>query len=321
MGSHKSGEALTAGETNGANALTMIVADNGKQEDFGAMFMVTPSGDLSVGPAGAAPVHAIVGYGYQGGVGVIGRGDPQEPIRGPNVLGRGTGGHGVKGLGGSGAADKNAMEEHHSDRQGKFKPGAGLLGIGGYWIGPNSDPKGKILRDDIGGPGVVGLAGGANSEEVFDYETEFNTVKGIGVFGRSHNGAGVVGRATGGSGTAVGGSFQGGAIGVRGTASAGPGGWFEGGWDPIRAQIHLEPHAMDTPAEVLASSVTTVKPDAIDQLPKIGRLGDLLLTTRTDSKAGATFLWLCTVEDDVNGSGNPAQWRQVLLGPYIPGKK
>jgi hypothetical protein len=154
MGSHKSGEALISGESNGANAQTMIIADNGNFLDV--VFLVVPSGDFSTGPEVATPVHGILGLGYQGGAGVMGRGDSPDQFR-LGQFGRGTGGPGVVGKGGSGAADSNTMETYHPERHGKFQPGAGVLGIGGYWIGSG-------VRDAIGGPGVVGLGGGNESE-------------------------------------------------------------------------------------------------------------------------------------------------------------
>jgi hypothetical protein len=277
MGSHHLGEALISGETNGSNAQTMIVADNGGFGD--TVFVVAPSGDLSVGPEVAAPVNAILGFGYQGGAGVVGRGDPPDQFR-PGMSGRGTGGHGVKGLGGSGDAASNAMEAHHPDRSGKFKPGAGVLGIGGYWIGPRFNLAGHELRKDTGGPGVVGIGGGTNSEEPYDHAAQFDTVTGVGVFGLSNHGPGVFGKST----TDVheaknisGGHFEssngngvegiGGEYGVVGTGVR-AGGYFKSSSDPfIRAQIHLYPQVMSVPKEVAMNVVSCLSPDQVDQLP------------------------------------------------------
>jgi hypothetical protein len=333
MGSHHSGEPLISGETNGSNAPTMIVADNGSFLD--TVFVVTPSGDLSIGPEVAAPVNAIIGFGYQGGVGVVGRGDSADEFR-PGLLGRGTGGHGVKGLGGSGDAESNTMEVHHPDRSGKFKPGAGVLGIGGYWIGPERDAKGNALRGAIGGPGVVGLGGGTNSEEPYDHAAQFETVKGVGVCGLSNHGPGVFGKSTTGLNMAQnisGGHFEssngngvegiGGAFGVVGRGGR-AGGFFRSSADPfIRAQVHLAPQFMSVPKEVPMQIVPNISPDKVDQLPKTGSLGDLLVTASPpgDPNANMTLLWLCTRSGTADGKDGIAEWRQVLLGPPIIGRK
>jgi hypothetical protein len=179
-----------------------------------------------------------------------------------------------------------------------------LKGIGVF--GRSKNGPGVVGK---GGPGVVGLAEG---QEAIDYPA-------AGVFGRSKNGPGVVGEAT--DSASKGGHFRGGAMGVYGSAVHGPGGWFEAATDPVRAQIHLAPSPMPVPTEQPMVVVANLDPSKVDQLPKIGRLGDLLATSdmKTDSKVtGFAFLWLC-VKDGTDK--DPAAWRQVLLGPAIDGRK
>jgi hypothetical protein len=100
---------------------------------------------------------------------------------------------------------------------------------------------------------------------------------------RSKNGAGVVG-----SGTAVG---------VRGAASNGPGGWFQGSREPFRAQIHLEPQPMDTPREVPINFLETyLKQDEVTELPKVGTIGDLLVTSKTLTGNIVSYFCGCALE-------------------------
>src|SRR5215218_6556344 len=131
MGSHSTGDNLTAGETNGSNNMTMLIGDNGSFD--GAILAVVPTGVLESGPEQATPVNGIIGIGYQGGAGVKGRGDSPDPWLPGGGKGRGTGGHGVIGEGGSGDVETNVMEQKHPERvHDKFRPGAGVVGIGGY---------------------------------------------------------------------------------------------------------------------------------------------------------------------------------------------
>jgi hypothetical protein len=309
MGSPNSGEPLISGDTNAANTRTYIVADNGNFLDV--VFLVVPHGDFSHGPEGDTPVHGILGIGYQGGAGVMGRGDSTDQFR-PGQYGRGTGGHGVVGKGGSGAADSNTMETYHPERHGKFKPGAGVIGLGGYWIG---DAKGRGRRGNIGGPGVVGLGGGNESEEPYDlaaYHADFDkvgagNVAGVGVVGRTkYEAAGGLFESSNGYGVVATGKLA--------------GGFFQSPSAPrITAQIHLHPQIMSVPEEVSMPIVGNVNPAKVDQLPRIGNLGDLLLTTGPDNANYGALLWLCT---RAGGQEDyPADWRQVLLGPPIPGRK
>jgi hypothetical protein len=204
-------------------------------------------------------------------------------------------------------------------------------GIGGYWIGPRFNLAGHELRKDTGGPGVVGIGGGTNSEEPYDHAAQFDTVTGVGVFGLSNHGPGVFGKST----TDVheaknisGGHFEssngngvegiGGEYGVVGTGVR-AGGYFKSSSDPfIRAQIHLYPQVMSVPKEVAMNVVSCLSPDQVDQLPRTGNPGDLLVT---QPNAFNTYLWLCTRAGTQDGKEGTAEWRQVLLGIAITGRK
>jgi len=320
MGAQQSGEDLVSGENNFSNGETMLIASTGTK--FGNMFVVAPDGDLSKGPNVGDPVNAIVGFGYQGGAGVVGRGDAPATEYEDGVIGRGTGGHGVVGEGGSGDAETNAMEFYHEGRPGTFKPGAGVVGFGGYWIGPAFDGNGKALRGPFGGPGVVGYAGGVNVREpdIIGGPAEglppanWTEVEGVGVYGRSAYRFGVQG--------------NGKECGIRGHGINGPGGIFSSGSDlHIRAQIELVPVVMQTlPEEPLA--VWGINPAKAGKykLPSLAKTGQLLLTKVSDndtkgpgikdSKGASATLWLCTRAGRDAGR-DFTDWRQVLLGPVI----
>jgi hypothetical protein len=345
MGSHSTGDDLTAGETNGANNMTMIIADNGRFD--GAIFSVVPTGELGSGPEQTGPVQGIIGIGYQGGAGVKGRGDsPDLWLPGGVTRGRGTGGHGVIGEGGSGDLETNVMEQQHPDRPGKFRPGAGVVGIGGYWIGSPIINGVRGEGRDFGGPGVVGVAGREDSPETYaDYGSQtFEALAGIGVVGVSLNHVGVyadgkehgiiakggsgiginaVGDTTGVQGVGNIGVEGSGTIGVKGIGNnGGPGGLFsssvlEGGTNT--AQIHLDAQQMRVPsaANEVSAQYRRIRPTVVDQLPKTAQIGDLLLT---HSEAAGDYLpallWICT-----GGRAGAAVWQQVLLGEPIDGKR
>ena len=270
---------------------------------------MAPTGDLANGPEVTTPVNGILGFGYQGGAGVVGRGDAPDKWR-DGVPGRGTGGPGVVGLGGSGDVETKAMEEYHSDRSGKFNPGAGVVGVGGYWIGPAFDGTGTRRRGDAGGPGVTGVAGDNIFPQLpppLDDPRAFDVYAGVGVCGISYTNVGIL--------------AQGKFVGVKGKGFEGPGGYFESGpheW--IVPQLHLEPNQMVVPnVEDHQVAPTCLRPTLVKSLPKEGRAGDLLVTINPDitSKDGPppAVLWFCTVGGGRDGKDGVAVWRQVLLGP------
>jgi hypothetical protein len=169
--------------------------------------------------------------------------------------------------------------------------------------------NGVAVRKDIGGPGVVGVAGRVNFPETFaDYGTPtFNNMEGIGVFGRSETKHGVVG--------------QGREIGVVGHGKTGPGGHFSSNLlegQRNNPQIHIDAQEMSVPSVVEVQTVSAIRPTAVDKLPKFAQLGDLLLTfSRVAGDAQLALLWICT---GVLASG-AAVWQQVLLGQTIEGKR
>jgi hypothetical protein len=198
MGSHETGQTLIAGENNYANSITFIVAS---KPDPGGMFYqyheypshtilhVTPDGDIGQRPI--ETTDGVTGVACLAGAGVRGLGG-QVTIRSGGQNGSGTGGTGVVGHGGSGDLDSN--DDPQFSVSGKtYDPGFGVVGIGGWWTGPQtaSNPIGENRRDrdNRGGPGVVGVAGGEN---VSPPVPTFDQVKGVGVFGGSLVGEGIV---------------------------------------------------------------------------------------------------------------------------------
>jgi len=198
MGSHQSGDGFTAGEINWANDITLVIAarydqDPEKRRDFSGkqIFIAKPDDEPRQRPANL--VDGVTGYGYLGGAGGVFVGCADDGPDGPGT-GAGTGGFGVIGYGGSGNLNKNAatvawggvIHEH-------FDPGAGVVGIGGFWAGGNqSDHEGgRRSRDGMGGAGVVGVAGGEHGRPGWPY---FDQFRGVGVFGLSGvGGAGMIG--------------------------------------------------------------------------------------------------------------------------------
>lgn len=219
MGSSQTGDDLVAGETNGANDPTLIVADrrspNGEEAwgvKNGAILLVTPTRGIEDRPI--VRIDGIVGVANRGGAGVRGIGNQPEGPRGEHS-GSGTGGDGVIGHGGTG--DLEASAAGH----GGFVPGTGVLGIGGYWTGPARVDKSE--RDGRGGPGVVGVAGG---DQTPARVPSFEQAKGVGVYGASAENEGVVAeggpnsaglRATGMTGV----KGEGNTIGVQGNGPVG----------------------------------------------------------------------------------------------------
>jgi hypothetical protein len=204
------------------------------------------------------------------------------------------------------------MEQHHPDRPGKFNPGAGVIGLGGYWIGPATDPKsGKPIRGGEGGPGVVGIAGRTNYHEPLpDFANAFGAYSGIGVYGASSTKIGVAGV----------GNFAG----VVGKSSAGRGGWFVSSLDPFpKAQLHLEP--VQIPFPKIRShdyyAVTCIRPQEVTELPKAGLPGDLLVIAAKEDAGVPAALWFCTKGGGADGKDGVAEWREVLLGPAIQGQR
>jgi hypothetical protein len=184
MGSADTGDDLVAGEINGSTNETLIVAnlfyDGIDRTSWRGhrILLVTPTGDIGNRPH--VPLDGIVGVANRGGAGVRGVGNQPEGPRG-ETAGSGTGGDGVVGHGGTGDLETSVTG------QGGFNPGIGVLGIGGYWTGPaKSDGK---ARDDMGGPGVIGVAGGDQGPA---WVPPFNLTKGVGVYGASSQHEGVV---------------------------------------------------------------------------------------------------------------------------------
>jgi hypothetical protein len=192
MGSHATAEDLIAGEINYANDITLVVAcknDQGDARDFSGQQILLVMPDTEPAQRPTAIVDGVTGYGYLGGAGVRGLGCP---INGPRGDGRGagTGGIGVIGHGGTGDLTMNAATVVGATNR-TFDPGTGVLGIGGFWTGLTSDDSTGVQRkrDANGGAGVIGVAGGQSGPSVVP---SFDQTKGVGVYGASAVGKGVV---------------------------------------------------------------------------------------------------------------------------------
>lgn len=160
---------------------------------------------------------------------------------------------------------------------GPQSPGAGVRGLGGI-----VSVSGSAVR--IGGPGVVGVAGGVPvpvDTAVTNIGVAGISDAGFGVSGLSVEQAGVEGSSTNGPGIR-GDSVR--TVGVAGNSDQAVGGSF---FSKEVAQIHLEPHPkpMDDPNGKMA-----------------GRSGDLLVVTQIQETQNAT-LWFCRTKGDA-GSAN-----------------
>jgi hypothetical protein len=192
MASHQTADDLTAGEWNWANDITLIVAANYDQghrsdwRDYGGnqILIVTP--DAAPRQRPKQKVDGVQSCGYLGGSGLVGFGCPIVDGKGA-----GTGGFGVVGNGGSGDLNLNAANQAGVGIHSTFDPGAGVVGIGGIWTGAQFAERdgARPERDDKGGAGVVGVAGG---EHVTPGWPSFDQTRGVGVYGVSAVGPGVV---------------------------------------------------------------------------------------------------------------------------------
>jgi hypothetical protein len=182
---------------------------------------------------------------------------------------------GVVGFGGDGPKEINGSFV------GPVSAGAGMRGVGGT-------ARDRATGQEVGGPGVVGVAGTAEVPADADI-TE------IGVFGIGRSGPGVLGRAPGFPG--VMGTSEG-AAGVFGSADRGVGvaGYSEGAvgghFASARvAQVHLEP---------LRDPITT--PNGVIK----GEAGDLL-AIRSPREEQLCSLWFCRT----SGTSATAIWVQL----------
>ncbi len=284
MGGSGSGDDVIAGEKNGANDQTFIIAEThekGGSDSFphsGGILVLTPNNAIKRRPLN--PISGVIAFGYKGAPGVRGHGSQPFIDRAAPSDGAGTGGHGVAGYGGNANLD---IEKLEAPTTGQMKlpptPGYGVLGIGGYWRGEKQNRSGDV-RDNRGGAGVVGVAGGEDSPRG---EPSFTEGKGAGVFGLSHVGEGVLGK--------------GWEAGVHGVGHAGPGGIFEGtpaeGGKTPRAQVRLVPQVMRLIAETVTPTILSPDPRLVDQLPKVGQAGDFLTTIDGPGTDASAVLWFC----------------------------
>jgi hypothetical protein len=318
MGSSNTGDDLVAGHHNLATDTTLIVAVKRREgEDWDpnckSILVVTPSAVMGDRPP--QRVDGIVGFAHRGGAGVRGLGNQPEGARGPRS-GSGNGGDGVVGHGGTGDLEKGVGIHSH--------PGIGVLGIGGIWTGPASLKGGS--RDSRGGAGVIGVGGG---DRPAPWVPSFDDTKGVGVYGISGVGEGIVAlgntaglRANGKWGVDATGSDGGikaeGDVGVQATGRNGPAGVFMRYSQPppgktladthvtyelgALSQIFISPQPMAVPdPEDMEEAVKVLPADGVDQLPVAALAGELLLTLQPSKNPSVpgfepeaeAILWLC----------------------------
>ena len=226
------------------------------------------------------------------------------------IIGR----HGNNGIGVIGAVKSEDLK------------GIGVVGVSrspglGSPTAPLPDPADGLGIGVLGTSGKgPGVRGSSQSGEGGQFESESGvgatgtSDSGAGVSGRSGSGVGVIGtsdssigvRGSSDSGTGVSGR-SGSGIGVTGRSASNRGGLFSSA--ETIAQIHLIPHRQQ-PKTPLA------------ELPKNGRVGDLIVirSTGTDPE-GVSFdlcsLWLCTPKESSEEESD--QWTEVVLGGTVTG--
>jgi len=298
-------------------------------------------------------VNGILGIGnhghygvpeFLGAVGVVAQGGRRRGTGllglagGADPKGDGIGGIGVHGIGGRGPGPVVFAADAEEP------PGPGMLGLGGrqndeslsnvrrrqhaagvIGVGGGAD-RGSPPFDETAGAGVYGVGGDGYEKEVQvngDRETVGPSEPGPGVVGRGgihangrigHGVVGLSGRATGYSPADGAGVYASGHMGVRAHGDSDRGGMFSA---DHTAQVQLVPRIANLPAP----TATPVMPTALDmteaanELPKHGRVGDLL--SLFDRETLAARLWFCVLTGDEN---EPAVWREVLLGPDYHGR-
>lgn len=239
--------------------------------------------------------------------GIYGESDvPLPSAREPETDGVGVHGFGTK-FGVSGRATANGIAgiigRHGNNGIGVIGAvksedlkGIGVVGVSrspglGSPTAPVPDPADGLGIGVLGTSGKgPGVRGSSQSGEGGQFESE----SGVGATGTSDSDAGVSGRS--GSG-----------IGVTGRSASNRGGLFSSA--ETIAQIHLVPHRQQ-PETPLA------------ELPKNGRVGDLIVirSTGTDPE-GVSFdlcsLWLCTPKESSEEESD--QWTEVVLGGTVTG--
>jgi hypothetical protein len=119
-----------------------------------------------------------------------------------------------------------------------------------------------------------------------------------------------------------------GAIGVRALGTTGPGGVFSRAdiFETAFPQLHIKPQPMWVPNSVGMGTVRALPADGVQNLPRFGQAGDLLVTIQTATKdtrdippGAEAMLWFCVVSGGSKEDPAPAIWKQVLLGPSVEG--
>lgn len=310
-GAELTGEDLVSGAWNGAQDQTLLIGDGSGSNFTDGILKVMPSPDPNGSPT--RPTNGIAAYGCAGGNGIYARGAlPDRPTGGAGVLGEG------------GTSNIEATE-----------PGAGIVGIGGQWVGLNGGR--------LGGAGVVALASGFNlTEKVLGHGVHARGAIGVVGSGQATQATGgpldikkgLPGTGVFGTGSLIGVAGFG-ATGVFGHGTLNHAGWFECEVQEKNIpQIHIEPQDMNVRvslSEKENAQAERILPAVVDRrLPAVARAGDLLVTNfptgnfYADGKNGKrpikeAVLWFCVLSSNPDLGGGPAHWRQVLLGPPIRG--
>jgi hypothetical protein len=294
-------------------------ADISRVGEVGVFGMGDRAGVVGVGlrGPGVEGVGADISNG-PGEAGVVGRGGRQRKgyqitMHGPGVIGIG-GGHSrllerdKHFLGNVGVLGQGAGDGSETDAHGALEvPGVGVVGRGGI-----SRAKGFVS------PGVVGIAGGAeslSSDRPPNFGLGFFTGS-FGVFGAGATGVHGVGLAGPGvSGQAEGmetGVYGAGHNGIMGVGAKGRGGIFQSEESAQLQLVPLKVSGSTTQADFSPTAIT----DAGRLMPKTGHRGDLMAVI---DENGLCSLWFCVRErqDSIVPS---ARWAQVLLGPVVTGR-
>jgi hypothetical protein len=188
------------------------------------------------------------------------------------------------------------------------RPGnPGVAGVVGHHHGAGVGMIGAALTlpDGRGGIGIAGISHTSLNPPVFASLPDPAQGSGTGVFGTSGSGTGVRGTSAGGSGV-VGESRT--SAGVR--ANGRPGGEFR---SPVQhAQVRLVPHRVGGSPPAATPVAPRERKLPRNQLPKDGKIGDLLLTEH--DAAVRCILWVCVAD-----TPGHARWAQLLLGTPIEG--
>jgi hypothetical protein len=190
-------------------------------------------------------------------------------------------------------ADGTGIGVFGSSGEGPGVRGSSVDGAGGEFVSSTRSGVFGVSDSGIGVEGRSREVAGVYGTSVNGSGAEFISQKKSGVFGESDSGMGVEGRSRAG-------------VAVRGISREERGAMFESGKNV--AQMRLVPQTQRT---------------RFPQLPKGGKVGDMILTRYRTARIGDELLadtcslWLCVPKD--SSSDDSDQWREVMLGPLVTG--